>query len=177
MMQISKNIQIQDVSNNTRFGIKGSQAEHWLNQQAISPPELANHWLESSQGLLVLRLGQSEFLIESISEQQSFSQLQNASNAKLTGMYAVPRSDAAFKLHGENINELIAQICMLDAAIELRDNALLMTQVAGVSAILLKEATQQNDYRLWCDVSYRDYMINTLCKLATQMNIITSLKY
>ncbi len=171
-MNPSKNLQIEDLTAHQRVGIKGAQAEHWLQQQGISTPLLANHWLktrlENSQNLLVLRLGTSEFLIESFNAQSNV-QLEKFLHISEAGVYTVPRADASFRLAGKNSHALLAQICMLDLAQALQENLLVMTHIAGVSAILLKEKAQENCYCLWCDVSYKDYLLNNLNRLASRM--------
>jgi sarcosine oxidase subunit gamma len=159
---------ISNVNEYLRFGIKGSNAALWLQQQGITTPDSANHWVQSSQGTMVLRLGQGEFLIEDQSGGQVVAQLLAASKAKPPGVYVVPRADATFRLNGEGVERVLAKICMLDITHELQANALLMTQVAGVSAVLLKEGSgEQSSYRLWCDVSYQAYMLNTLSNMAS----------
>lgn len=173
-MHPSQRLQIEDLTEKQRVGIKGAQAERWLNQQVIATPPLPNHWLETYQAngqtLLVLRLGTSEFLIEALDDQTDVP-LTTFNQVKAAGVYTVPRADASFRLAGENINALLAQICMLDITQALQENALVMTQIAGVSAILLKESTQQNSYRLCCDVSYKHYLQDTLKRLAAPMDI------
>jgi len=174
-MYQSKILQIEDLTETQRFGIKGAQAENWLHQQAIPIPVLANHWLEtkheSGQHLLVLRLGVSEFLVENLHDQMTALHRMNS-----TGVYIVPRADVSFRLSGVMINGLLAEICMLNFEEELIGHELVMTQVAGVSVILLKETAEQASYRLWCDASYKDYMLKTLSSLANRMEIEYSAK-
>ncbi len=163
-------IQILDVSAHSRFGVKGAKAQAWLNQQGITTPELANSWLEHGQDLLVMRLGQSEFLVESQQNSQALATLLQASQTKTSGCYVVARADASFKLSGKNVSQLLARVCRLNLAQELHENKLLMTQVAGVSSILLKSTTtHEASYRVWCDWSYQAYMLNTLSELAAQI--------
>ena len=168
-----------DVSCLQRFGVKGPQAEQWLTQRNIALPAANNSWASSGTGegtSLVLRLGSSEFLIE--------QQLNNTSNGLpddrslsqpiAAGVYRVQRNDAAFILSGSRIQDLLSELCLLD----LRDKALagdavVMTQVAGISATLLRQPAPGNQtrtvYRLWCDGSYGAYMWQTLTQLAGEL--------
>ncbi|MDX1916078.1 MAG: hypothetical protein SFU55_10875 [Methylophilus sp.] len=139
------------------LGIKGPNAAIWLQQQGIPIPESANTWLMHPSGY-VLRLGQGEFLIEGAATTQLHKALEN----KVTGVYFVPRAYVAFELSGAGAKDMMAQICALNTTELLLDNALLMTQVAGVSAILINDS---NRYRFWCDVSYQDYIEHTLSNI------------
>ncbi len=106
-----------------------------------------------------MRLGQSEFLIEGT----AITQLHKALKNRASGVYMVPRADVACELSGASAKDLMAQICALNTSQLLLGNALLMTQVAGVSAILINDS---NRYRFWCDVSYQDYIEHTLSNIA-----------
>ncbi|MES2554491.1 MAG: sarcosine oxidase subunit gamma [Pseudomonadota bacterium] len=168
-----------DVSCLQRFGVKGPNAEQWLGQRNIALPAGNNSWASSGTGedaSLVLRLGSSEFLIE--------QQLNNTSNGLpddgslsqpiAAGVYRVQRNDAAFILSGSRIQDLLSELCLLD----LRDKALagdavVMTQVAGISATLLRQPAPGKQsgmvFRLWCDGSYGAYMWQTLTQLADEL--------
>jgi sarcosine oxidase subunit gamma len=58
---------------------------------------------------------------------------------------------------------------------DLRDTALasdavVMTQVAGISATLLRESLAgEQVYRVWCDVSYGPYMWEMLLEVAQEL--------
>ena len=162
-----------------RFGVKGPNAEQWLSQRNIALPAGNNSWVSSGtteDASLVLRLGSSEFLIE--------QQLNNTSNGLpddgslsqpiAAGVYRVQRNDAAFILSGSRIQDLLSELCLLD----LRDKALagdavVMTQVAGISVTLLRQSAPGKHtgtvYRLWCDGSYGAYMWQTLTQLADEL--------
>jgi len=168
-----------DVSCLQRFGVKGPQAAQWLEQRNIAPPAGNNSWATSGSGegtSLVLCLGSSEFLIE--------QQLNNTSNGLpddrslsqpiAAGVYRVQRNDAAFILSGSRIQDLLSELCLLDLREQaLAGDAVVMTQVAGVSATLLRQPSPGKHggmvFRLWCDGSYGAYMWQTLTQLAGEL--------
>ncbi|HEY3325977.1 MAG TPA: sarcosine oxidase subunit gamma, partial [Novimethylophilus sp.] len=53
-----------DVSCFPRFGVKGLNAVQWLVAHKVEIPTERNSWLVQESGALVLRLGNSEFLVE-----------------------------------------------------------------------------------------------------------------
>ena len=59
-----KKLGVTDLSYLQRFGVKGPQAAQWLAAQNIQIPDRPNRWLLDN-GILVLRLGNAEFLISS----------------------------------------------------------------------------------------------------------------
>ena len=147
----------------------------YLQDKQIAVPARANSWLMHTENAgehssLVLRLGGSEFLIE---DQWDGISAQNllAETARLTNVFPVARADAAFIISGSAALNLWSELC----AIDLRDGALLagdvvMTQVAGISAVLLRQTLNGEPvYRLWCDGTYGADMWQTLLKIAEEL--------
>ena len=134
---------VTDVSCFARFGIKGAQAASWLASQDLQIPSNINSWLEHDS-TLVLRLGGSEFLIEDQYNGKTCQQLAGFNQATTSSAYKVQRADAAFILSGSEVLNMLSELCMLD----LRDAAfgrdtVVMTQVAGISATLLRQQLNQ----------------------------------
>ncbi len=156
-----------DVSALSRFGVKGANAELWLQQRHIATPAHANSWLATSNHSLVLRLGKSEFLLE---DSPSIALCQDLSEeASSTGVYPVARYDASFILSGEYVGHLLSELCSLDLALELTAQSLVMTQVAGISATVIQQTlADKTVYRLWCDGSYGAYMWDSLIGIAQE---------
>ncbi len=161
---------VTDVSCFERYGVKGPQASKWLADHELAVPSNPNSWTLCSQKNLVLRLGSSEFLIE--------DQIGGSASKKLAkditrveGLYPVARADAAFILSGSEVLNLLSELCSLD----LRNNALLandvvMTQVAGISAIVMRQTLNgEQVYRLWCDGTYGSYMWEMLLEVAVEL--------
>jgi sarcosine oxidase subunit gamma len=155
-----------DVSAFARVSIKGQQAASYLQQQGFALPADANQWLFEADRL-VMRLGNSEFLIEDLTQniKPSVSELSSAE-----GVHKVSRNDAAFILTGNYIQPLFAEICEIDLVAELAtENHLVMTVIAGVSATLLSQTLNgERIYRLWCDGTYGPYLWKTLLNIIEQ---------
>ncbi|MEZ0330929.1 MAG: sarcosine oxidase subunit gamma [Methylophilaceae bacterium] len=166
---------IADVTHFKRFGVKGAKAAEWLSGQGVTLPESNNSCLELSSTSLAMRLGSSEFMIESQST-ETLPTLSNSDQFSNPGVYKVQRADAAFIISGQQALNLLSELCTLNlgtldlASETLSDNKLLMTQVAGISAILLKQSINGKDaYRIWCDGTYGPYMSETLLEIATEL--------
>lgn len=157
-----------DVSCFPRFGIKGINVVQWLSANKVKIPAEPNAWELQESGVLVLRLGNSEFLVEDQPGGQVCDAL-NAADRKTThGLYRVERSDAAFILSGSKVSSLFSELCILDLRGRmLGEGKLVMTQVAGISAtVLLQYLNGEPVYRLWCDGTYGPYMWDTLMEIA-----------
>ena len=167
---IKKVLGVTDVSCFNRFGIKGPQAAKWLESQKIKTPAEINSWLES-KGCLVMRLGGSEFLLEDQYGANNMEKLASLDQAKTTGAYKVARADAAFLLSGSEVLNMLSELCMLD----LREGALpkdglVMTQVAGISATLIRQnLNNASVFRLWCDGTYGAYMWDMMLEIAKEL--------
>ncbi len=180
-MLLNQTIEVIDCSSQPSLGIKGPGAADWLIKQNIMVPTAPNHWVVHHDEAIVLRLGVSEFLIqqtlnkESHASALSFDMLEASLIKKMdaySGVYHVPRADTSIQLKGDDVPNLLSQVCRLDVQQLLQDNALVMTQIAGINAILLKASTQPETYRLWFDFSYRNYLLETLTSLAKAMTDI-----
>jgi len=162
---------VTDVSCFQRFGVKGPQAAAYLASQSLKTPAEINSWIEGAAGTLVLRLGGSEFLIEDQYKANACANLASFSNVAVPGAYKVARADAAFILSGGEVLNLLSELCSLD----LRDSALasdavVMTQVAGISATLLRQQLNgEQVYRIWCDGTYGPYMWDMLLEIAKEL--------
>lgn len=160
-----------DVSCFPRFGIKGMNVVPWLNANKIKIPAEPNAWELQEPGVLVLRLGNSEFLIEDQPGSQACDALNAADRKTIHGLYKVERSDAAFILSGSEVLSLFSELCTLDLRGKslLGENKLVMTQVGGISATVLRQYLNGEPvYRLWCDGTYGPYIWDTLMEIAAE---------
>ena len=161
---------VTDVSCFPRYGFKGPQAAQWAADHELAIPSSPNSWTLSDQKSLVLRLGGSEFVLEDQVGGVACEKLSSIS-ARVAGVYKVPRADAAFILTGSAVLNLFTELCSLD----LRSSALLandviMTQVAGISAIVIRQTHNGEPvYRIWCDGTYGAYMWETLIEIAVEL--------
>jgi len=162
---------VTDVSCFAKFGMKGPKAADWLAKQGLKTPNEINSWVEGAPGTLVLRLGGSEFLVEDQIKGNACNGLSTFNQAKTAGAYQVARADAAFILSGSQALNLLSELCVMDLRDSaLASNAVVMTQVAGISATLLRESLAgEQVYRIWCDVSYGPYMWAMLLEIAQEL--------
>lgn len=163
-------LNITNVSTLKRYGVKGPLASKWLANYGISIPAKANTWILSNQ-VIVMRLGASEFLIEDQTDGKTCAKLE-ADVERVSGVYKVPRADAAYLLAGSQVLNLFAEICPLDLReATLAENEVIMTQVAGISATILRQSiNNETVYRLWCDGTYGVYMFHTLSEISHELN-------
>lgn len=161
---------VTDVSCLARYGVKGPNAAQWLLAHGIAIPTNANAWTLCEKKTLVLRLGGSEFLIEDQLGGSACGRLAN-DTARLPNIYKVPRADAAFIITGSEALNLFSEVCALDLHEKtLTAHALIMTQVAGISATIIRQTYNGEPvYRIWCDGTYGAYMWEVLIEIATEM--------
>ncbi len=160
---------VTDVSTFARYGVKGPNAEKWLVGHGVKLPKSANSWVLHNN-TLVLRLGSSEFVIEDQTGGVACTQLAEDSK-RVTGVYKVPHADAAYLLAGSHATNILSELCELDLSeATLVDNTLGMTQVAGISATLLRQSLAgETIYRIWCDGTYGDYMRHILDEMTEEI--------
>lgn len=162
-------LHITDLSKLTRYGVKGPQAAKWLAEQGVAIPKNANTWLQNDQ-TLVMRLGGSEFLIED-QESGKICEKLAVDSKRVDGVYKVAHADAAYLLAGSEVLNLLSEVCALDLReLALPENALVMTQVAGISATVLRQnINNETVYRIWCDGTYSVYMRHVLDEIAEEL--------
>ena len=162
---------VTDVSCFARFAIKGAKAAEWLEKQGIKTPEVVNAWLEGAQGTMVLRLGNTEFLVEDQATGNACTKLHAFDQSNTQDAYQVARADAAFILSGSEVLNLFSELCVLDLRdAALPNNALVMTQIAGISATLVRESLAgEQVYRIWCDSTYGAYIWEILIEIAQEL--------
>lgn len=165
----AEKLTICDVSCLNRFGIKGPSAADILIAKGIGLSNSANSW-SRHDGTLVMRLGNNEFLLEdSIGVQQCKGLSEQLQSGE--GVHVVLRNDASFILSGELLDELLAQVCAINlSGPTLADNRLVMTSLAGVSVIVLRqEVAGKALLRLWCDGTFGVYLWKTLLNIITEL--------
>lgn len=160
---------IGDLSFRRRAGVKGPSAAAWLNALGIATPERPNSYLRMDDGTLVLRMGNTEFLVEDVAGGTRAATMIAAVPG--AGVYPVPRYDAALVITGRNAIELTRQTCAFDfASLSPSAQPLVMTSMVGVgvTAIAL-DGADGTYFRLWCDGTYGGYLWATLVEVAADL--------
>lgn len=162
-------LNITNVSKLTRYGVKGPQAAKWLASHGVATPKDANTWVQNGQ-TLVMRLGGSEFLIEDQEGGKTCEKLVTDSK-RVVGVYKVPHVDVSYLLSGSEVLNLLSELCALDLRESaLAENMLVMTQVAGITATVLRQSiNNEMVYRLWCDGTYGAYMKHVLDEITHEL--------
>lgn len=161
---------VTDVSCLSRYGVKGAQAAKWLADRQVTTPDSINSWTVSDHNTLVLRLGGSEFLLEDQFAGTTCARLASDTN-RVPNVYKVPRADAAFILSGSEVLNMLAELCSLDLREKsLGAQELIMTQVAGISATVLRQDLNgEQVYRIWCDGTYGPYLWDVMVEIAVEL--------
>lgn len=156
-----------DASALRKFGVKGANAAQWLQQQGLVIPEAANRWVSTQDGCLILRLGNTEFLLEDTAGVGLCERLSLAFSAQ-PGLTLVPHVEASFVLSGSALHQLFSEVCSIDLTrVALGEKDVVMTQFAGVSVVLMHQDLEEESlFRLWCDSSYGPYMWEVIAGIA-----------
>jgi sarcosine oxidase, subunit gamma len=164
-----------------RLGLKGPRAAEWLAAQGIDLPTEPNTWTHSAQtaapdALLVARLGTGEFFLEDSVGGCALKRIAPALDGQPPGVYPVLREDWAFRLGGEGVHDVLAQVCNVNfAALPLHANPLIMTLMIGVSVLVVPQSAPDGrgvpaeggapagrHYRIWCDPTFGPYLDESL---------------
>jgi sarcosine oxidase, subunit gamma len=153
-----------------RIGMKGPRAEQWLADRGIVLPAAPNTWAGSnasgnSTGLLVARLGSSEFFLEDAAEGTLLQGIRRGLEENPPGVYPVLREDAAFQLSGDGVHDVLAQVCNVHfAALALDSRPVIMTLMLGVAVLVVPQGPDNSGrdserrYRIWCDPTFAPFL-------------------
>ena len=158
-------IWIADLSLQPRFGCKGRGAAEWLGAQDLTVPASPNSWVMTGEST-ILRLGDSEFLIESTADVVN----KIKSLPREAAVYPVLRQDCAFELGGAQVENLLRQVCSVHfEALNLTAQPIVLTSMIGVSVIILPKQDQgRPNFRVWADNTYGFYLWNTLLGIGNE---------
>jgi sarcosine oxidase subunit gamma len=164
-------VALADLSFLPRFGLKGPQAQRWLEARNIELPPNANGWLPLPGGGVVARLGRSEFFLEDGATANNVDTIRAALGTGASGVYPVLRQDAGFALVGARVNELLVQTCNVNFEESgLQEGIAVMTQMIGVSVLAIRiNKKPLPRYRLWCDPTFAAYFWETIAEIAADL--------
>ena len=150
-----------------QIGMKGPRAGEWLSSCGIVLPAMPNSWSGptngGSGGLLVARLGTSEFFLEESAEGASLQGIRRGLEGYPPGVYPVLREDAAFQLSGDGVHDVLAQICNVHfAELALDSRPVIMTLMLGVAVLVVPLHNPGHEterrYRIWCDPTFGPFL-------------------
>lgn len=172
--QAGNAVVLEDLSWRRRVGCKGEAAADFLQSQGWPVPQAWNSWRVDADGVLVARVGMSEFLIEATGSDST--QVRTFSSQVLPArVYPVVRQDFTFALGGPRARELLSEVCALDVRPVIaysgeQAGLLALTLMAGVSVMLMPRVTATgSEFTIWCDPSFAPYLWATLIAIARDL--------
>jgi sarcosine oxidase subunit gamma len=153
-----------------RLGLKGPRAAEWLAAQGVELPMTPNTWTHSegtgaADALLVARLGSAEFFLEDGAAGTALERISPSLDRNPPGVYPVLREDWAFGLGGEQVHDVLAQVCNVNfAALPLASRPVIMTLMIGVAVLVVPQSAgaAERQYRIWCDPTFGPYLSDSL---------------
>ncbi|MGH8324154.1 MAG: hypothetical protein ACRETD_10210, partial [Steroidobacteraceae bacterium] len=133
----------------------------------------ANSAMVDANGVLVVRLGAAEFLIEAVDGgfQQVEATLRQSGSSRPHDVYPVARQDLVVGLRGTGIQTLLRQICSVDF-VPLFESCgphagpVVLTSMLGVGVVAWPRRTEGGSIlTLWLDPSFAHYFWTTLLEV------------
>ncbi len=160
---------IANLSGFRKAGLKGPRAAAWLEGQGIEVPPGANTWTHLPGGALIGRLAETEFFLEDGADPGPATKLAPLLDQAPSGVYPVPRQDSCFALVGQEIHEVLLQICSVDFESNTAQNALFMTSMVGVSVLAIPQKLNGVPMmRIWADPTFGPYLWHTLSEIVQE---------
>lgn len=162
-------IELLQLTGRTRLGVKGPRGGEWLMAHDMVLPSAPNTWTESD-GILVARLGSSEFFVEDVEGGSTVGRMQTALAAGPSGVYPVLREDWGFVLRGPSMHDALLQVCNVNFAdITPESQGVIMTLMVGISVLVVPMGkASERVYRIWCDPTFGPYLSETLSAVVNE---------
>lgn len=147
-----------DLSALPRLEIRGRESATWLAARGIAVPEpVFATRRDPATGILVARTGTHNVFVEEVPGGDTVEGLRAQLTDRSPRRFPVDRQDAALCLCGAQALEALRQSCGFD--FDQAGPQLVMTRIAGVSAMILREdAGGLPAFRIWTDPSYGPYL-------------------
>jgi sarcosine oxidase gamma subunit len=158
---------VKSVQSAARLGLKGPDAAALLQQAGIAVPAAANRMAlgaTASGQVRVLRLGNTEFILEQDEGDTAIEQVRALSRNAGLRAHAVLRADCCLLLGGDALFDRLARVCAFDfAQLSAQPDMAVMTLLADISVTFALDGTQ---LRLWADPGFALYLTQTLQSLS-----------
>jgi sarcosine oxidase subunit gamma len=157
---------LQIAQNRVQAGCKGPRAAEWLSAQGLAVPVAPNSYstaADSSDQVLIARLGRSEFFLEQGMPGETVRRVA-APATTFSGIYPVLHEDFAWTLSGTGAEAMLAEVCNINfAALQMAAHPVIMTLMIGVSVLIVpQDMAGMRQYRIWCDPTYGPSLGETL---------------
>ncbi|MEO2049879.1 MAG: hypothetical protein ABGX16_25245 [Pirellulales bacterium] len=158
-----------DVSALPKLGIKGPAAANWLQSQGVTLPEGIYRTRKQSDGSLVVRLSDNEFLLQEGFVSQTIQTLSELLGWGQEGIARVERQEASFLLAGSRALNVLAQTCAIDFRQAPHDR-MVMTRIAGISCRVLPTETESKArYQIGVDATYAVSLWESLMTICQEL--------
>lgn len=154
-----------DLSVLPRFGIRGPGAEAVLTANSLPVPG-PNSMQTTSEGLTVLRLGNTEFWLVALPGSAAIGKMDSLQSA-MQGERCYPiycqDSHAWFALAGDEIAEVMAKLCAVDLRPQsFAADQIVMSSVGRINSIVCNHQAEQPWFSIFSDSASAAYLWNVL---------------
>ncbi len=167
--RVARNLGLVDLSSLPRTGFKGVGAPTWISSLDGSTPAQPNEVVRNTDGTLIARLSNEEFLVLENLPQDSgrIGQLvEQSSAAAESDTFILPRADSHcwFAMTGEHAPECLAKVCAVDCRQHKFSNGdVAQTSLSYVNAIIIRSdlLNDQNPllcFFILCDISLAEFL-------------------
>ncbi|MGK3115231.1 sarcosine oxidase subunit gamma [Candidatus Pantoea formicae] len=150
-------IALHDCSHQARVGFRGRHAAWYLQQRGFVLPDQPNQCCWQSDGSLVARLSQTEFLILAADNAPSRIQHEEQSwQMNELSCFMLPRQDthAWLVISGDQQAAMMAKLCAVDLSSDkFLPGAVAQTSVARANALIINASLPDNE-QFWLLVDY-----------------------
>jgi len=158
-----------DVSVLPKLGIKGPAAADWLQSREVLLPQEIYQAQRQSDGSLVIRLPNNEFLLEDSLAGQTIQVLSEELGWGQKGLARVERQEASFLLVGSRALSVLSQTCAIDFRKTPHD-CLVMTRIAGTSCSVLPTGPESaTRYQIGVDTTYAVSLWESLLTICQEL--------
>jgi sarcosine oxidase subunit gamma len=152
----------------SRLGLKGPDAAALLQEAGITVPSAPNRILLGPDSMRVLRLGNTEFVLETDAGAAALEYVRALARSADRRAWLATRADCCLLIGGDDIFDRLSRLCAFDfTQLAAKPDLAVMTLLAEISVtFVLEPATSPGDaapqLRLWVDPGFATYLIQAL---------------
>ena len=165
-----KTLGLCDLSGFRKLVLKGRDAESWLRNANVDVPKKTFESLPLADGGVIVRLGGSEFFLESGIRDEFVSTIARQLQLPQGQVFPLDRDDATFLLTGSRALTVLSQTCGIDFR-DVSPRKALLTRMAGVNCCILPDTIDgTSSYRIWVDPGYALFLWETLIEICQSLD-------
>lgn len=162
-----------DYSHQTRWGVRGSEAQAWLQSQALAHSGMPNRIEPLAEGRWLMALSKREFWVLEPSRAADINSMNAEALAPGVWPLFCQHSHAWFVLHGAHKADAMAKVCGVDLRPEVFSEGMVaQTRVARVNAIVAHHrlGAGTSVFSLFCDSAAASYFEEVLLDAIGEYN-------